>query len=117
MVLAAYLLEYGDARPWLANGSKRHSSWVIVDERSNPYVSWIRKYSRQMHRKVVEICLGALPVCSPMFPLNVDEITTTIEGIWSTTPITEAGFEEWAEIWGKCVVLEKCFGDMAISLS
>ena len=30
-----------------------------------------------------------------MLPLNVDEITVTIEGIGSITPITEAGFGIW----------------------
>jgi hypothetical protein len=49
--------------------------------------------------------------------LNVDVITTTIEGIGSITPITEARFKDWVEIWKKCVILEEGFWDMAISLS
>ena len=49
--------------------------------------------------------------------LNVNEITATIEGIGLITPITKARFEELVEIWRKCVILEKGFWDMAISLS
>ena len=47
----------------------------------------------------------------------MNEITATIEGIGLITPITKARFKEWAEIWKKCVMLEKGFWDMAILLS
>ena len=52
-----------------------------MDKRSNHYVPWIREYSGEMYQKVVEICLGALPVCSAMFPLDADEFTAMIEAI------------------------------------
>ena len=39
----------------------------------------------------------------------MNEITATIEGIGLITPITEARFEEWVEIWKKCVMLERGF--------
>ena len=52
-----------------------------------------------------------------MFSLNLDDITATIEDIGSITPITEEVFEQWAEIWKKCIVFEKEFWDMAVSSS
>jgi len=117
MALAACLLGYGEVGLWLADESKRPGSWVVMDERSNPYVPWIREYSGEMYKKAVEIGLGKLPVRLSRLPLNADEITATIEGIGSVTPITKAAFEEWIEIWRKCIMLEKGFWDMAISLS
>jgi len=62
-----------------------------MDKRSNHYVPWIREYSGEMYQKVVEICLGALPVCSAMFPLDADEITAMIEGIGPITPDSRSG--------------------------
>jgi len=44
-------------------------------------------------------------------------MAATIEGIGSMNPITEERFEEWVGIWKKCVMLEKGFWDMAITLS
>lgn len=52
-----------------------------------------------------------------VFLLNVDDVTATIEGIGLVAPITVEGFEEWVGIWKKCVMLEKGFWDMAITLS
>jgi len=51
------------------------------------------------------------------FLLNVGDMVATIEGIGSMAPITKERFEEWVEIWKKCVMLEKGFWDMAIALS
>ena len=59
----------------------------------------------------------AYSIVSCRLLLNVNEITATIEGIGLITPITEARFEELVEIWRKCVILEKGFWDMAISVS
>ena len=117
MALAACLLGYGEVGLWLAHESKHPGSWVIMDESVNPYVPWIREYSGEMYKKAVEIGLGALQLCSPSSLLNSDENTETIEGIGLITPITEERFEEWVGIWKKCVMLEKGFWDMAISLS
>ena len=64
MALAACLLGYGEVGLWLANESKRPGSWVIMDERSNPYAPWIREYSGEMYQRAVETGLGALPVYS-----------------------------------------------------
>ena len=117
MALAACLLGYGEVGLWLVNESKRSGSWVIMDESSNPYVPWIREYSGEMYQKAVGIGLGASRLYSSSILLNVDGITATIEGIGSIAPITEEGFKEWVEIWRKCVMLEKGFWDMAITLS
>ena len=62
--LAAYLPEYDEVGPWPADDLKRSGSWVIMDERSNHHVPWIREYPRELHQKVVEMGLGALPVYS-----------------------------------------------------
>ena len=35
----------------------------------------------------------------------------------SITPITEGRFEEWVEIWGRCILPKKGFWYVAISLS
>jgi hypothetical protein len=67
--------------------------------------------------KAVEMGLGTPRVCSPRSFLTVDEIAATIEGAESTTPITEARFKEWVEIWKKCIMLGQGFRDMEISLS
>jgi len=99
MALAACLLGYGEVGLWLANESKRSGSWVIMDESSYPYVPWIREYSGEVYQKAVEIGLA------------------TVEGIGSVASPTEGIFEEWVEIWRKCVMLEKGFWDMAIALS
>jgi hypothetical protein len=56
-------------------------------------------------------------VLSPRLLLKLDGIITTIEGIGSITPITGERFGKWVEIWKKCVMLEKGFWDMTISLS
>ena len=117
MALAACLLGYGEVGLWLADESKRPDSWVIMDESSNPYVPWMKEYSGEMYQSAVEIGLGAPPVHPFGSLLSADEITATIESIGVMTPITGASFEEWVEIWRKCVLLEKGFWDMAISLS
>ena len=117
MALAACLIGYGEVGLWLVDESKRPGSWVIMDESSNPYVPWINEYSGEMYQKAVEMGLGALRAYSASFPLNVDGMTATIEGIGSTVPLTDERFEELAEIWRKCVALEKGFWDMAITLS
>lgn len=117
MALAACLLGYGEVGLWLTEESKRPGSWVITDESANPYVPWIKEYSGEMYRKGVEIGLGALRVYLPGFLLKMNKNTATIEDIGLITHITEERFEEWAEIWKKCVMLEKGFWDMAISLS
>ena len=52
-----------------------------------------------------------------LFQLNVDDMAATIEGIGLMAPLTEERFEEWVGIWRKCVMLEKGFWDMAITLS
>ena len=117
MALAACLLGYGEVGLWLANESKYPGSWAIMDELSNPYVPWIREYSGEMYQKAVEVGLGALQVHPSCFLLNMDDTTATIEGIGSITPVTEERFEEWVEIWRKCVMLEKGFWDMAVALS
>ena len=88
-----------------------------MDESSNPYVPWIREYSGEVYQKAVEIGLGALQQYSPGFLINMDDTTATVEGIGSVTPPTEGIFEEWVEIWRRCVKLEKGFWDMAIALS
>ena len=62
MALAACLLGYGEVGLWLADESKRPGNWVIMDERSNPYVPWIREYSGEMYQRAVEIGLGGLPI-------------------------------------------------------
>ena len=51
---------------WLADKSKRHGGRVVMDERLNPYVRWIRECSgvSGMSQKEVEVDLGALPACS-----------------------------------------------------
>jgi len=55
---------------------------------------------------------------SRMFFLKVDsEATAIVGGIGSITPVTEARFEEWVEIWNRCIMLEKGFWDIAISSS
>jgi hydroxymethylpyrimidine/phosphomethylpyrimidine kinase len=117
MALSACLLGYGEVGLWLTNESKRPGSWVTMDESSNPYVLWINEYSGEMYQKAVEIGLGVLRVYSSSFLLNVDGVVATIEGIGSIVPLTEERFEEWVEIWRKCVMLEKGFWDMAIALS
>jgi hypothetical protein len=48
---------------------------------------------------------------------SADEITATIEGIGSITPIIEARFEEWVEIWKKYVMVGRVLWDMGIPLS
>jgi thiaminase len=48
---------------------------------------------------------------------DVDDLTATIEGFGSTTPVTKEIFEELVEVWKRCVVMEKGFWDMIISLS
>ena len=37
----------------------------------------------------------------------MDGITATIESIRPITLVTEVRFEEWAQIWKKCIVLGK----------
>jgi len=72
-----------------------------MDERSNHHAPWIREYPRELHKKAVEMGLGALPVSilSHRLFLNVGGITVTIEGIWSITRTsTEAEFEEWVKM-------------------
>jgi hydroxymethylpyrimidine/phosphomethylpyrimidine kinase len=64
VALAACLLGYGEVGLWLIDESKRPGSWVIMDERSNPYVPWIREYSGEGYQKAVETGLGAPPLCS-----------------------------------------------------
>jgi len=117
MALAACLVGYGEVGLWLVDESKRPGGWVIMDETSNPYVPWIKEYSGEMYQKAVEMGLGALRAHSASFLLNVDDIPATIEGIGSMAPLTNERFEELAEIWRKCVTLEKGFWDMAITLS
>ena len=116
MALSACLLGYGEVGLWLVNESKRPGSWVVMDESKNPYVPWIRDHSGQVFRDAVEIGLGALRANPYRFSLNLDDITATIEDIGSTTPITEEVFEQWAEIWKKCVMFEKGFWDMALAV-
>lgn len=117
MALAACLLGYGEVGLWLVAESKRLGSWVVMDESSNPYVPWIREYSGEMYQRAVDTGLGTPPVCLFRLPLSVDGVTVTIESISLKTSISGANFEEWVEIWKKCVLLEKGFWDMAISLS
>jgi len=117
MALAACLIGYGEVGLWLVNESKRPGGWVIMDESSNPYVLWIKEYSGETYQAAVEMGLGALRACSASFLLNVDDTPGTIEGIGSMAPLTNERFEELAEIWRKCVTLEKGFWDMAITLS
>lgn len=61
---AAYLPEYDKVGPWPADDPKRPGSWVIMGEGSNHHLPWIREYPRELHQKVVEMGLGALPVYS-----------------------------------------------------
>lgn len=114
VALAVCLVGYGEVGLWLVDESKRPGSWVIMDESSNPYVPWI---FGEMNQKAVEMGLGAPRAYSASFLLNVDGMAATIESIASMAPITEERFEEWVEIWKKCVMLEKGFWDMAIALS
>ena len=116
MALAACLLGYGEVGLWLVSESKRPGSWVIMDESLNPYVLWIKEYSGEKYQKAVGIGLGALRVDSSGFPLNVNGVTATIEGIGLKAPVTQESFEEWVEIWRRCVLLEKGFWDMAIGV-
>ncbi|KAF9787316.1 Phosphomethylpyrimidine kinase-domain-containing protein [Thelephora terrestris] len=99
MALAPCLLGYGEAGLWLIEESKRPDSWVVMDETLNPYVSWIKEFSGETYQKEVKAGL------------------TTIEGFGSTTPVTKERFEELVEVWKRCVVMEKGFWDMIISLS
>ena len=62
MALATYLHGCGEVGPWLADGSECPGSRVTMDERSNPYVRWIREYSEDMYPSAVEMGSGALPV-------------------------------------------------------
>jgi hydroxymethylpyrimidine/phosphomethylpyrimidine kinase len=58
MALAACLLGYGEVGLWLVEESKRPDPWVVMDEKLNPYVPWIREYSGEMYQTAVEIGLG-----------------------------------------------------------
>ena len=118
MALAACLVGYGEVGLWLVEESKRPGSWVIMDESLNPYLPWIKEYSGGVYQEAVELGLGALGASySPSLLLNAGDMVATIEGIGSMAPLTEEMFEEWAKIWRKCVMLEKGFWDMAITLS
>jgi hydroxymethylpyrimidine/phosphomethylpyrimidine kinase len=58
MALAACLLGYGEVGLWLIRESKRDNSWVILVEKVNPYVRWIRSYSGERYQEAVKIGLG-----------------------------------------------------------
>ena len=117
MALAACLIGYGEAGQRLVDESNRPGSWVIIDESSNPYVPWIKEHSGEACQEAVEIGLGGLRVLSSRCLLSVSDPVATIEGIGAVAPLTEERFGELVEIWRKCVVLEKGFWDMAITLS
>ena len=58
MALAACLLGYGEVGLWLIHESKRPDSWVVMDEKLNPYVPWIRAYSDESYQSAVVTGLG-----------------------------------------------------------
>ena len=58
MALAACLLGYGEVGLWLIHESKRSDSWVVMDEKLNPYVPWIRAYSDESYQSAVVTGLG-----------------------------------------------------------
>ena len=44
-------------------------------------------------------------------------MTATIEGYGSITPVTEERFKELLEVWRRCIIMEKGFWDMVLTLS
>ena len=58
MALAPCLLGYGEAGLWLIEESKRPDSWVIMDVKLNPYVSWIKEFSGESYQNEVKAGLG-----------------------------------------------------------
>lgn len=71
IAVAPCLLGYGEAALWLVEESKRPDSWVVMDEKLNPYVPWIKEFSGETYQESVKTGLGATQIFLHKFILTV----------------------------------------------